>query len=182
MCSSDLIVITDPAQAVPMAHALLEGGIDVMEITLRHAAGLPAIEAVARQVPQMHVGAGTVTRAHEMALVQAAGASFALSPGMSAALVTSPAGHILIDGGLPESAQRIAASVRLALNNPRAVMLEPLALKNLRSKDHDYALSTLVHEFAHAPWPLAILALCFFGLFNQLPFPLWAWASAKAWR
>jgi 2-dehydro-3-deoxyphosphogluconate aldolase/(4S)-4-hydroxy-2-oxoglutarate aldolase len=82
-----VIVITDPAQAVPMAHALLEGGIDVMEITLRHAAGLPAIEAVARQVPQMHVGAGTVTRAHEMALVQAAGASFALSPGMTDALV-----------------------------------------------------------------------------------------------
>ena len=82
-----VIVITDPAQAVPMAHALLEGGIDVMEITLRHAAGLPAIEAVARQVPQMHVGAGTVTRAHEMAQVQAAGASFALSPGMTDALV-----------------------------------------------------------------------------------------------
>ncbi len=82
-----VIVITDPAQAVPMAHALLAGGIDVMEITLRHAAGLPAIEAVARQVPQMHVGAGTVTRAHEMAQVQAAGARFALSPGMSAALV-----------------------------------------------------------------------------------------------
>lgn len=82
-----VIVITDPAQAVPMAHALLAGGIDVMEITLRHAAGLPAIEAVARQVPQMHVGAGTVTRASEMAQVQAAGASFALSPGMTDALV-----------------------------------------------------------------------------------------------
>lgn len=82
-----VIVITDPVQAVPMAHALLAGGIDVMEITLRHAAGLPAIEAVARHVPEMHVGAGTVTRAHEMALVQAAGASFALSPGMTGALV-----------------------------------------------------------------------------------------------
>lgn len=82
-----VIVITDPAQAVPMAHALLAGGIDVMEITLRHAAALPAMEAVARQVPQMHVGAGTVTRASEMAQVQSAGASFALSPGMTDALV-----------------------------------------------------------------------------------------------
>lgn len=82
-----VIVITHPDQAVPMAHALLEGGIDVMEITLRHAAGLPAIEQVAKQVPQMHVGAGTVTRAHEMARVKAAGASFALSPGMTEALV-----------------------------------------------------------------------------------------------
>ena len=42
-----VIVITDVAQAVPMAHALLAGGIDVMEITLRHPAGLPAIAAVA---------------------------------------------------------------------------------------------------------------------------------------
>jgi 2-dehydro-3-deoxyphosphogluconate aldolase/(4S)-4-hydroxy-2-oxoglutarate aldolase len=82
-----VIVITHPDQAVPMAHALLEGGIDVMEITLRHAAGLPAIEQVAKHVPQMHVGAGTVTRAPEMARVQAAGASFALSPGMTEGLV-----------------------------------------------------------------------------------------------
>jgi 2-dehydro-3-deoxyphosphogluconate aldolase/(4S)-4-hydroxy-2-oxoglutarate aldolase len=82
-----VIVITHPDQAVPMAHALLEGGVDVMEITLRHAAGLPAIEQVAKHVPQMHVGAGTVTRAEEMARVQAAGASFALSPGMTDALV-----------------------------------------------------------------------------------------------
>jgi len=82
-----VIVITHPNQAVPMAHALLEGGVDVMEITLRHAAGLPAIEQVAKHVPQMHVGAGTVTRAKEMARVQAAGASFALSPGMTDALV-----------------------------------------------------------------------------------------------
>ena len=82
-----VIVITDVAQAVPMAHALLEGGIDVMEITLRHQAGLGGIEAVARQVPQMQVGAGTVTRAVEVARVQAAGARFALSPGMTDALV-----------------------------------------------------------------------------------------------
>lgn len=82
-----VIVITHPNQAVPLAHALLEGGVDVMEITLRHAAGLPAIEQVAKHVPQMHVGAGTVTRAEEMARVQAAGASFALSPGMTDALV-----------------------------------------------------------------------------------------------
>lgn len=82
-----VIVITHPDQAVPMAHALLEGGIDVMEITLRHAAGLSAIEQVAKHVPHMHVGAGTVTRAAEMVHVKNAGASFALSPGMTDALV-----------------------------------------------------------------------------------------------
>ena len=82
-----VIVITDVKQAVPLAHALLAGGVDVMEITLRHAAGLPAIEAVARQVPQMQVGAGTVTRASEMVRARDAGARFALSPGMSDELV-----------------------------------------------------------------------------------------------
>ena len=82
-----VIVISDVSQAVPMAQALLAGGIDVMEITLRHRAGLAAIEAVATHVPQMHVGAGTVTRASEMKDVHAAGARFALSPGMSDALV-----------------------------------------------------------------------------------------------
>ncbi len=82
-----VIVISHVDQAVPMAHALLEGGIDVMEITLRHSAGLAAIEAVAKQVPLMQVGAGTLTRAAEMQQVKDAGARFALSPGMSEALV-----------------------------------------------------------------------------------------------
>lgn len=82
-----VIVISHVSQAVPLAHALLEGGVDVMEITLRHAAGLPAIEAVARAVPEMQVGAGTVTRAAEMQQVRDAGARFALSPGMTAPLV-----------------------------------------------------------------------------------------------
>jgi 2-dehydro-3-deoxyphosphogluconate aldolase/(4S)-4-hydroxy-2-oxoglutarate aldolase len=84
-----VIVITHPDQAVPMAHALLEGGIDVMEVTLRHAAGLPAIEKIAKSVPQMHIGAGTLIKPSDMARVQAAGARFALSPGMTAELVAA---------------------------------------------------------------------------------------------
>lgn len=82
-----VVVISDPRQAVPMAEALLAGGIDVIEITLRSDAGLAAIEAVARAVPQMHVGVGTVTRAAEVARVRAAGARFALSPGATPALL-----------------------------------------------------------------------------------------------
>jgi 2-dehydro-3-deoxyphosphogluconate aldolase/(4S)-4-hydroxy-2-oxoglutarate aldolase len=80
-------VLHDPAHAVPLAHALLEGGIDVMEITLRSAAALAAIEAVAKAVPQMHLGAGTVTRVAELQQVIDAGATFALSPGCTDALV-----------------------------------------------------------------------------------------------
>ncbi|MEY4979725.1 MAG: bifunctional 4-hydroxy-2-oxoglutarate aldolase/2-dehydro-3-deoxy-phosphogluconate aldolase [Pseudomonadota bacterium] len=82
-----VIVLTNPAHAVPLAHALLDGGIDVMEITLRSDAALASIEAVARAVPQMHVGAGTVTRVAEVQRVMDAGATFALSPGCTDALV-----------------------------------------------------------------------------------------------
>lgn len=82
-----VIVLADPAHAVPLAHALLEGGIDVMEITLRSGVALQAIEAVARDVPAMHLGAGTVTRAAEVPQVIDAGATFALSPGCTDALV-----------------------------------------------------------------------------------------------
>ncbi len=91
-----VIVITDVSQAVPLAQALLEGGIDVMEITLRHPAGLPAIEAIARAVPRMHVGAGTVRQPEDIVRVAAAGAQFALSPGISDALVQAA-----IDAQLP---------------------------------------------------------------------------------
>jgi 2-dehydro-3-deoxyphosphogluconate aldolase/(4S)-4-hydroxy-2-oxoglutarate aldolase len=78
-----VIVITKVAQAVPLAHALLEGGIDAMEITLRHEAGLPAIEEVAKAVPEMLVGAGTVTQPSEVDQVVQAGAKFGLSPGFT---------------------------------------------------------------------------------------------------
>ena len=82
-----VIVIHDVAHAVPLAHALLEGGIDVMEITLRSDAALAAMAAVAKAVPAMHVGAGTVTRVEDVQRVIDAGASFALSPGCTDALV-----------------------------------------------------------------------------------------------
>ncbi len=82
-----VIVLTDAAHAVPLAHALLDGGIDVMEITLRSSAALASIEAVAKAVPQMHVGAGTVTRVAEVQQVIDAGATFALSPGCTDALL-----------------------------------------------------------------------------------------------
>ena len=84
-----VVVVQDPAQAVPMARALLEGGVDVIEITLRSDAALAAIAAVAREVPEMMVGAGTVTRASEVADVVAAGARFALSPGCTPALIAA---------------------------------------------------------------------------------------------
>lgn len=91
-----VIVLNDAAHAVPLAHALLEGGIDVMEITLRSGVALKAIESVARAVPQMRVGAGTVTRVAEVKQVISAGATFALSPGCTDDLV-----HAVREANLP---------------------------------------------------------------------------------
>lgn len=91
-----VVVIADPAHAVPMAEALLAGGIDVIEITLRSDAALAAIEAVARALPAMQVGAGTVTRAAEVAQVVRAGARFGLSPGATPALLAE-----VTEAGLP---------------------------------------------------------------------------------
>lgn len=91
-----VVVIHDAQHAVPMCQALLEGGIDVVEITLRTPAGLAAIEAVARNVPAMQVGAGTLTRASEVQSLLDAGAKFALSPGCTPALVDA-----VQEAGLP---------------------------------------------------------------------------------
>jgi len=91
-----VIVLQSVEEAVPLAHAMLEGGIDVLEITLRSAAGLPSIEAIARALPEIAVGAGTVITPEDLAAARDAGAQFALSPGANLALLE--AGQT---GGLP---------------------------------------------------------------------------------
>lgn len=81
-----VIVIGDLAQAVPLAKALVAGGVRVLEVTLRTPAGLDAIRAIAREVPDAIVGVGTVTAPEEFAEARAAGAQFAVSPGLTPAL------------------------------------------------------------------------------------------------
>lgn len=81
-----VITLTHAQQAVPLARALLAGGIDVMEITLRHPTALSSIQAVARSVPEMQVGAGTITHAYQVSQIRDAGATFALSPGLTLAV------------------------------------------------------------------------------------------------
>jgi len=82
-----VIVIERPEDAVAMARALLAGGIRVLEITLRTPAGLAAIAAIARAVPEVIVGAGTVRSAADAAAAHDAGAAFAVSPGWRADIV-----------------------------------------------------------------------------------------------
>lgn len=82
-----VIAIDDLAHAVPLARALVAGGIRVLEVTLRTEHGLAAIRAMAEQVPQAIVGVGTLTQASEFAAAREAGAVFGVSPGLTAALV-----------------------------------------------------------------------------------------------
>lgn len=82
-----VVVIDDASRAVDLAHALLRGGVRVIEITLRTPAALAAITAVARDVPDMRVGAGTVANVDDLARARQAGASFAISPGLYAPLL-----------------------------------------------------------------------------------------------
>ena len=76
-----VIVIDRVEDALPLAEALLAGGVKVLEVTLRTAAALPAIEAIARQLPEAVVGVGTVLNADDARRASEAGARFAVSPG-----------------------------------------------------------------------------------------------------
>jgi len=81
-----VLTIEDAAQAVPLARALVSGGLAVLEVTLRTAAALAAIKAIAEAVPDAVVGAGTVSNAADIGKAVAAGARFLVSPGTTAAL------------------------------------------------------------------------------------------------
>jgi 2-dehydro-3-deoxyphosphogluconate aldolase/(4S)-4-hydroxy-2-oxoglutarate aldolase len=81
-----VIVLTDVGQAVAMAKALVAGGIRMLEVTLRTPQALACIEAIARQVPEAVVGAGTLRSAADAKSAAAAGARFAVSPGYTSAL------------------------------------------------------------------------------------------------
>ena len=82
-----VIVLEDARHAVPVARALVSGGVRVLEVTLRTAAGLPAIRAIAHEVPEAIVGVGTLTQPDEFAAAREAGARFGVSPGLSPMLV-----------------------------------------------------------------------------------------------
>jgi 2-dehydro-3-deoxyphosphogluconate aldolase/(4S)-4-hydroxy-2-oxoglutarate aldolase len=81
-----VIVIEDLSHAVPLAEALVAGGVRVLEVTLRTSVALKAIEAMARAVPQAIVGAGTLRTAADAKAAKEAGATFAVSPGFTAAV------------------------------------------------------------------------------------------------
>lgn len=82
-----VVSIESADHAIPLAEALLAGGVNVIEITLRTPAALAAIENIARHVPEMWVGAGTIVYPQQLASVADAGSRFALSPGLTPAVL-----------------------------------------------------------------------------------------------
>ncbi|MGQ5609296.1 MULTISPECIES: bifunctional 4-hydroxy-2-oxoglutarate aldolase/2-dehydro-3-deoxy-phosphogluconate aldolase [unclassified Streptomyces] len=91
-----VVVVDDLADAVPLARALVAGGLPAIEVTLRTPVALDAIRAIAAEVPDAVVGAGTVVTAEQVAEVGAAGARFLVSPGWTDALLTA-----MRDSGVP---------------------------------------------------------------------------------
>ena len=84
-----VIVIEDAAKAVPLAKALVDGGLNVLEVTFRTKAAAESIAAISREVPEAIVGAGTVITPEMAKAAKAAGATFGVAPGFDPAVVAA---------------------------------------------------------------------------------------------
>ncbi|WQY05054.1 bifunctional 4-hydroxy-2-oxoglutarate aldolase/2-dehydro-3-deoxy-phosphogluconate aldolase [Helicobacter pylori] len=82
-----VVVIENIKDAVPLAQSLIEGGIPIIEVTLRSSCALEAIELIAKNVPEMHVGAGTILNLTQLEQAQNRGAEFLISPGLTIKLL-----------------------------------------------------------------------------------------------
>ncbi len=82
-----VVVIENIKDAVPLAQSLVEGGIQIIEVTLRSSCALEAIELIAKNVPKMHVGAGTILNPTQLEQAQNRGAEFLISPGLTIKLL-----------------------------------------------------------------------------------------------
>jgi 2-dehydro-3-deoxyphosphogluconate aldolase / (4S)-4-hydroxy-2-oxoglutarate aldolase len=91
-----VVVVHDVEHAVPLAQALVAGGLPVIELTLRTPVALEAIERIAAEVPEILLGAGTVVRPEQAKQAAAAGAQFLVSPGSTPSILAAMA-----DTGLP---------------------------------------------------------------------------------
>lgn len=86
-----VVIVDDLSHALPLARALVAGGLKVIEITLRTAVGLDAIRAIATEVPEAIVGVGTVLEPAQLSAAAKAGARFAVSPGVTERILDAAA-------------------------------------------------------------------------------------------
>ncbi|WQR65818.1 bifunctional 4-hydroxy-2-oxoglutarate aldolase/2-dehydro-3-deoxy-phosphogluconate aldolase [Helicobacter pylori] len=82
-----VVVVENIKDAVPLAQSLIEGGIPIIEVTLRSSCALEAIELIAKNVPKMRVGAGTILNLTQLEQAQNRGAEFLISPGLTPSLL-----------------------------------------------------------------------------------------------
>ncbi|MFT4768267.1 MAG: 2-dehydro-3-deoxyphosphogluconate aldolase/(4S)-4-hydroxy-2-oxoglutarate aldolase [Glaciecola sp.] len=87
-----VLAIEDLDHAIPLARALVAGGIPVLEVTLRTPAGLPAIRAISEAVPDAIVGAGTVVNARDFEAAVEAGSRFVVTPGLTQGILDAAVG------------------------------------------------------------------------------------------
>ncbi|HEX4910452.1 MAG TPA: bifunctional 4-hydroxy-2-oxoglutarate aldolase/2-dehydro-3-deoxy-phosphogluconate aldolase, partial [Permianibacter sp.] len=105
-----VIVIDDPQHALPMAEALREGGVTVLEITLRTEAALTAMRTISKAMPDVIVGAGTVLNETQLRQAEDAGARFAVSPGLTEklAIAAQKSAVALLPGAVTASEIQLA--------------------------------------------------------------------------
>jgi len=84
-----VVTIDDPQDAVPLARALVAGGVEIIELTLRTDSALTSLKLIAEEVPEVLVGAGTILTPAQAGAAVAAGAKFLVSPGVTPALLTA---------------------------------------------------------------------------------------------
>jgi len=104
-----VIVLEDEGRAVPLAKALVAGGLPVIEVTLRTPAALASVRAIADEVPEAVIGVGTVVEASQFAQSASAGAKFAVSPGLTPELAEASKAE-----GLPYLPAAVTASEVMA--------------------------------------------------------------------
>ncbi len=117
-----VVVLDDVADAVPTARALLAGGIGVIELTLRTPAALASIERIAAEVPEIVIGAGTVTAPGHAKQAADAGAKFLVTPGCTDSVLDAA-----FDTGLPflPGASTVSEAMRLAERGLTALKFFP---------------------------------------------------------
>lgn len=161
-----LVQSDDPKTALKISEALLEGGLDVLEVVLRTDAALDCLEAIAKEFPKAHVGAGTVLSADQSKEVIQRGASFIVSPGLDEASV-----KVANEAGLPilpgiSTATELQQAWNMGLRTvklfPASLVGGPKILKALSSVFRDVRFMPTggvspanLHEYLEVPAVLA---------------------------
>lgn len=121
-----IVTIRDPEGAVPLARALLEGGLPLAEVTLRTPAALEAIRRISEEVPELHLGAGTVLTPAQLREAKVAGARFIVTPGFNRGVVDAAQ-----EEGLPilpgvATPTEIEAALECSLHTLKLFPIEPM--------------------------------------------------------